>query len=400
MYSTVSPPRVTNAKFWYCKMLNFKTTVASPVFDSYRSARVRSLFNVDESQGSSHTVDISLPIDERPWQIGAVIGPSGSGKTTLGGLLFDGGRLHKGFDWSPTAPIIDEIGAGLDFNDVTGALASVGLGSVPSWLRPFHVLSMGEQFRAGMARLLIEQPKELIIDEFTSVIDRQIAQVGASAFAKAWRRTDGKVIVLSCHYDIVDWLCPDWVLDTGYWDFKWRELRRRPDIQLDIYETSAQGAWKFFKQHHYLDLKAPIAATYYVAESGGVPVAHIAVSTSAGLKSARLTRLVVLPEWQGAGVGMKFMEYVAARWLAGENRYSKRMTGIIHTSHPGLVLALRRSKKWVVTGQQMGGGDRGKSMATLNKSAKAAGAVGYTRSGYGGHLRAVSAFRYIGERVS
>ncbi|WP_232779926.1 Arm DNA-binding domain-containing protein [Capnocytophaga canimorsus] len=37
----------------------------------------------------------------------------------------------------------------------------------------------------------------------------------ASAFAKVWRRNGKKqIILLSCHYDIIDWLQPDWVYDT------------------------------------------------------------------------------------------------------------------------------------------------------------------------------------------
>lgn len=381
-------------------MIHVEEAVSSPTYDTYRCARVRSLFNVTEEQGSSHKISVDLPIDEQPWQIGLVVGPSGTGKTTLGRVLLGGGKLHQGFEWEPGQPIIEQIGVGQDFNAVTGALASVGLGSVPSWLRPFHVLSMGEQFRAEMARIVIDQPEEIIIDEFTSVVDRQIAQIGAAAFAKAWRRTPGRCILLSCHYDIAEWLCPDWILDTGYWDFTWGCLRRRPDIPIDVYETSSSRAWQFFKPHHYLDLPNPIAATYYVAESNGVPVAHLAVSTSSGLKSARFTRLVVLPEWQGAGVGMKFLEYVAERWFRGENRYSKRMTGIIHTSHPGLIIALTRSPKWVTVNLRMGGGEGTKLATTSDRKRSKERSKGSPSGQYGGHLRAVAGFRYVGDRAS
>lgn len=372
-------------------------TVSSPVFDGYRSARVRSMFNVTEATGSSHTVDVDLPIEGQDWKIGLVVGPSGTGKTTIGQELLGGGRLHQGFEWDPAKPIIEQIGVGQDFTAVTGALSAVGLGTVPSWLRPFHVLSMGERFRAEMARIIIDEPEAIVVDEFTSVVDRQIAQIGAAAFAKAWRRTSGRIILLSCHYDIIEWLTPDWVLDTKYWRFARGCLQRRPNIDIDIYETSSSAAWKFFKPHHYLDLPNPVCATYYIAEHKGEPVAHLAVAPGTGMKYARLTRLVVMPEWQGAGVGVKFLEYVARRWFNGENRYGKRMTGIIHTSHPGLVAALARGKRWVLASQQMGGADRVKSNASLTKS-RASGKVKGC-GGYGGHLRAVSGFRFVGDRA-
>lgn len=130
-------------------------------------------------------------------------------------------------------------------------------------------------------------------------------------------------------------------------------------------------------------------------------MAHLAVATTSGLKSARFTRLVVMPEWQGAGVGVRLLEYVADRWLRGENRYAKPMTGIIHTSHPGLIIALNRSSRWVAVSQQMGGANKGKSIQTL-LNAQARGRFKDKRSGqsgYGGHLRAVAAFRYVGERT-
>ena len=108
-----------------------------------------------------------------------------------------------------------------EFNDVTGALANVGLGDVPAWLRPFHALSNGQQFRAGLARAICQDSGDIVIDEFTSVVDRQIAKIGAMAFSKGWRRSQKrKVVLLSCHYDIIEWLQPDWVFDTTTNTFK------------------------------------------------------------------------------------------------------------------------------------------------------------------------------------
>ena len=66
--------------------------------------------------------------------------------------------------------------------------------------------------------MLCEAPDQVVIDEFTSVVDRQIVKVGALAFGKAWRRNKGKqAVLLSCHYDIIEWLQPDWVynIDTN-----------------------------------------------------------------------------------------------------------------------------------------------------------------------------------------
>jgi len=183
-------------------------------FNTYRSARVKSLFNAD--RGDTFELKADLPIEGMEWQIGLIVGASGTGKTSIGKKLFGGGKIIDLYAGWGNTPIVEEISPDGDFNSVTGALANVGLGDVPSWLRPFHALSNGQQFRAGLARLISDAPDEVIVDEFTSVIDRQIAKIGAMAFAKGWRRNKGKkVILLSCHYDIVEWLQPDWVFDTG-----------------------------------------------------------------------------------------------------------------------------------------------------------------------------------------
>jgi len=204
-------------------------------FNSYRAARVKSLFNAE--RGDSFELKADLPLDDIDWSIGLIVGPSGSGKTSIGKSLFGGGKIVDLYaNWADDMPIVDAIAPGADFDTVTGALANVGLGDVPSWLRPFKALSNGQQFRAGLARLITEANDEIIVDEFTSVIDRQIAKIGAMAFGKGWRRNKGKkVVLLSCHYDIIEWLQPDWVFDTGTGELKKDTSSNRDQV----------SSWKF-----------------------------------------------------------------------------------------------------------------------------------------------------------
>ena len=183
-------------------------------FKSFRAEKVKSLFNAEN--GHTWELDAELPIEGNNWQIGLIVGASGSGKTSLGSQLWPGVEIHNLAEgWKNDRPIVDCILPEGDLNIVTGALSAVGLGDVPAWLRPFKALSNGEQYRAGLARVICDSPEKVIIDEFTSVVDRQIAKIGAAAFAKSWRRGENKqVVLLSCHYDVIDWLQPDWVFDT------------------------------------------------------------------------------------------------------------------------------------------------------------------------------------------
>jgi hypothetical protein len=184
-------------------------------FESYRAQRVKSLFNAED--GSSFKTEANLDIEDLDWGIGLIVGASGTGKTSIGKQFFGTNKIYDLYaDWDCSQPIVDCILPDGDFDKATGALAAVGLGDVPSWLRPFNALSNGQQFRAGLARLVTEAPDEVVVDEFTSVVDRQIAKIGALAFAKNWRRNKGKkVVLLSCHYDIIEWLQPDWVYDVN-----------------------------------------------------------------------------------------------------------------------------------------------------------------------------------------
>ncbi|MCP2041034.1 ABC-type transport system involved in cytochrome c biogenesis ATPase subunit [Neisseria sp. HSC-16F19] len=360
-------------------------------FQSYRSARVKSLFNVES--GADFTLQAGLPLTEQTWQIGVVVGPSGSGKTSIGKAI---GSLYAPA-WPRNAPIVDAITPDGGFDDVTAALSSVGLGSVPTWLRPFQVLSNGEQFRATLARLICEAPDMAVLDEFSSVVDRQIAQVGAAAFAKAWRRRQGKqVVLLSCHYDILDWVQPDWVFDTESGRFQWGWLRPRPRYELEIYPCK-QADWALFEPHHYLKLPPMIAATHYMGLINGQPVAHIAFSTRPGLVEARACRLVVMPEWQGAGVGMRFLNACCEMWLQGQNRYGLPLRTLFHTSHPGLAAALRRDRRWTQVSAVLHGGNKVRSRNSIERWAAGHKAHKGKGAGYGGHFRAVQGFRYLGD---
>ena len=118
-----------------------------------------------------------------------------------------------------------------------------------------------------------------------------------------------------------------------------------------------------------------------------------------GLIEARACRLVVMPEWQGAGIGVRFLSAVCEAWRTGENRYGLRVPTLFHTSHPGLAAALRRDPHWWQVSAQLYGGHKGRSRESIRRSALRAGKScrgGYT--GYGGHFRAVQGFRYFGER--
>jgi hypothetical protein len=137
-----------------------------------------------------------------------------------------------------------------------------------------------------------------------------------------------------------------------------------------------------------------IAARCYVGTVEGELVAHVAVSTRNvgrhGIE-ARACRLVIQPEWQGAGIGIRFLNAVCQLQLEGKGRLpGRKVTTIFHTSHPGLCAALRRDRKWVQLSAVLYGGNKRRSARTMRRAGNSTG------SGYGGHFRAIQGFRHIG----
>src|SRR5689334_11070288 len=203
-----------------------------PIVRTPRVRQLEGIFDVPPAERSEQRWSVDLPLDEREWRIGLIVGPSGCGKSTLARELFSD-ALVAGFDWPADLSLVDAFPKALGIKEITGLLSSVGFSSPPSWLRPFRCLSNGEQFRVTMARALSERRELVAIDEFTSVVDRSVARIGSAAIASAVRRGSAerngrRFVAVSCHYDIVDWLQPDWTFDPSSAEFRWRSLRRRP----------------------------------------------------------------------------------------------------------------------------------------------------------------------------
>jgi ABC-type lipoprotein export system ATPase subunit len=333
--------------------------VTTPVVKTPRVLQLGGLFDVPPTERSERTWQVNLPLDEQPWQIGLVVGPSGSGKSTLAREAF-GEALVGGYDWPEDKAVVDGFPAELGIKDITAALSSVGFSTPPAWLRPYRCLSNGEQFRATLARALVDPRQLVVIDEFTSVVDRTVAQIGSAAVAKAVRRQSGKQFVaVTCHSDVEEWLCPDWVVEMPAGTFTRRSLQQRPPIELQIARVD-RSAWNLFKHHHYLDTSLHASAKCFVAFWRGRPTAFASALHAPGRVSTwREHRTVCLPDFQGVGIGNALSEFVAGVMKCLKGRYLSA-TGnpamIRHRSHsplwrmnrkPSLVSADSETKKGV-----------------------------------------------------
>lgn len=316
-----------------------KITVGTRVERTPRVVQLEGLFDLPPTTRTEVTWDVALPLEGERWNIGLVVGPSGCGKSTLARHLWPR-QLFRQFDWPGERAVIDAFPAALPIREVVHLLSSVGFSSPPAWLRPFHVLSTGQQFRVTLARLLAEFPDLVVMDEYTSVVDRTVAQVGSHALAKVVRERGQRFIALSCHEDVIPWLNPDWIYRPDGNLFERRSLRPRPPITLDITRVGS-SAWALFRPHHYLNRRLHRSAICFAAFWKERPVAFSAwlpCLTRRGGK--REHRTVVLPDFQGVGIGMAFSSFCASLWKA----LGYHVTST--TSHPGFIASRSRSPHW------------------------------------------------------
>jgi hypothetical protein len=377
-----------------------KVTVQSPIHDSFRVRQVAGMFDLHVEGASAQTFEAEIPDANEPWDIGVIVGPSGSGKSTIARAAF-GTALYQGSEWPANRAVIDCFGD-LPIKQITRTLTSVGFSSPPSWLKPFAVLSNGEKFRCELARALLREgdagkeedaetrrrgdagsrgerdaemgrrgdagkgdddasrncsslsaspcprvPVSLHLpvvafDEFTSVVDRTVAKIGSAAIAKAIRSgiTQTRFVAVTCHYDVIRWLQPDWVLDMSGPSLS-RGRVRRPPIALRIARVD-RSLWQLFKRHHYLSGNLHPGAKCFAGFIDYQPAVFTAVLPFPHpiRPGWREHRTVCLPDFQGVGIGAAMSEVIASLFIATGKPYFST------TSHPALIRHRAMSPLW------------------------------------------------------
>lgn len=189
--------------------------------NTFRIATILGTYDLSTQKVEEHFEgDIELP---EQWNVGLIVGRSGTGKTTIARELF--GRYMKTYEYTHEC-FLDDFPATATMREIEKALVSVGLSSVTSWLKSYHVLSNGEQMRCNLARAIVDNDDMIVFDEFTSVVDRTVARVSCTAVQKAIRRDGRRFIAVSCHDDIIEYLMPDWIFDTNTMTFSLGEKKK------------------------------------------------------------------------------------------------------------------------------------------------------------------------------
>lgn len=290
-------------------MQNFRLRLESEVFKSFRCQKAADSLDINADEKSIHEFSVDADI-KTPFNVGLIVGASGSGKTTLAKKMFGNDVFDFEFDVSKS--VIDQFPEDYSYDDCAKMLSGIGLTSVPCWIRPMYTLSNGQQARA-IAALQMATMDCFIVDEWTSVVDRTVAKAMSNCLQRFARKNNKQVIALSCHYDVFEWLNPDWVIDCNKQEYVERRslcqnYERKEKLEFTIRECDRK-TWKYFSKYHYLSQNlagghVEFFGLYHNNEQIGFTCfANYVPHRKGTVKQMHSNRVVVHPDYVGLGLG-------------------------------------------------------------------------------------------------
>ena len=334
---------------------------------SDRNDYVRKMYDITfDEVVDKFPVDFNVDFD---WNIGLIVGQSGTGKTTIAKEKFKDFHLFESHEWDPVSSVVDNFNADLKESKIIESLTKVGFSSPLNWLKPYRLLSNGQKMRVDLARLLLEKNEPVIFDEFTSVVDRDVAKVTSLAVSDFIRKNNYKFIAVSCHHDIEEWLMPDWIYNTDTKQFLRRSLWRRPKLEFK-FRTASVSEWRNFANYHYLTHEIQKGSKCFALDYKNYTIGFVAVTHFPHPKVAnfkKIHRMVVLPDFQGIGIGKKLLNAVADIFQKQEQRV------LITTGALSFIHSLDRTDEWTLT-RKLGkvGESKGMLKGTTSKNRETA----------------------------
>lgn len=302
--------------------MDYEVVLTSPVATSFRATKAANSLDIDQGKKATHRLAIAGADLVSPYNVGLIVGASGSGKTTLARQIYGVDAFKEMLD--PALPVIDQFPASFSYDECAEALAGMGLTAVVCWIRPAATLSNGQRARAEAALQMASAAaagRPVVIDEWTSVVDRTVAKVMSHCIQKHARRTGRQVVLLSCHYDVVEWLNPDWILDCNaqrYTDRRGlcREFQRSERLTFDI-RSVGRDTWRYFSKYYYLTERLPGGfITTYGVFHGGDQIgfqcfANYVPCRPGTVMQMHSNRTVIHPDYAGLGLGIKVISATA-----------------------------------------------------------------------------------------
>lgn len=195
----------------------FELELSSVPSQSFFSQKAIHSVDLHPTKSLKHTISIDLTHFPSTWRLGVVKGTSGSGKSSFAEKFFKGETFSQ--QLNPDLPVIDQFSEEFSFEERAEILNRLGLSQVPCWVKPYKALSNGQKARADAAiaiSLASTKNQIVVLDEWTSVVDRTVGKIMTSCLDKFTKsKPNLRLVLVTCHDDILDWCFPDWIVDCN-----------------------------------------------------------------------------------------------------------------------------------------------------------------------------------------
>ena len=214
-------------------------------------------------------------------------------------------------------------------------------------------MSNGQKARAHSALLMTLNEKVIVIDEWTSVVDRTVAKAMSHCIQKYAKKKNKKIILCTCHYDIIDWINPEWLIDCNEQTFKLREnedffFKRRDKLKFDI-KPIGRKSWKYFSKYHYLSENLPGGDLILFGlfcdnkQIGFQCFANYTPHRKGTKKIYHSNRTVIHPDYNGLGLGIMLINKTS-EFLIKSRKFIKIMAKF---SSVPIYKSMIKQKEWV-----------------------------------------------------
>lgn len=346
-------------------MQNYHVELSSDAEDTFFNNYVASSVDLDIKKKLSHRLSVSADVISN-FSIGLIVGSSGSGKTSLARKMFGD---FSTITLNEEKSIIDSFPDEIPVKERIGFLGAVGLTSAVCWITKIKYLSNGQKYRAQAAVELSTSKDLIFLDEWTSVLDRDSAKAASHSIQKAARKLGKKIVLISCHPDVYEWLNPCWVIDCNTQEYTdrrdlWRNFIRREKLHFEIRKCGRE-VWKMFSRYHYLSENLPVGLKFfYCLTLNNKIIGFNSFNNYCPKKKGKkfilhANRIVIHPDFCGFGLGLAFTEKCADILLkTGYEIYIKYTSKAIFYS-------MIKSEKWklksVILGEKTKAGKKMKS---------------------------------------